>query len=186
MTPTETKCLDAFPVWLRTLGDDAELLGRSLSEQKHLTANARNLIAGSLNYLFKVLDLIPDGVDDIGYLDDAFVLRVAASLAIKDGGVRPEMGDSEKKGLERLAADADLVREFLSQDFGRLEGYVNGLRRAAARGRTVDDILDDDAVLDAFTSEVRAFARGYSPPTFTRETRTLVKLRAFFDAKLPQ
>ncbi|MEZ4389467.1 MAG: hypothetical protein R3A48_00115 [Polyangiales bacterium] len=31
---------------------------------------------------------------------------------------------------------------------------------------------------------MKAFARGYSTPGFAREAKNLIKLRAFFDAKL--
>ncbi len=80
MSETESKYLDTFPNWLRTLGTDAQELGEAL-EAKGMPSDARECIAGGLNYLFKSLDLIPDGIDDIGYLDDAFVLRVSADLA---------------------------------------------------------------------------------------------------------
>ena len=74
------KYLDTFPNWLRNLGHDAEELSELLTEST-VAQDAREAVAGGLNYLFKSLDLIPDGIDDIGYLDDAFVLRVAADLA---------------------------------------------------------------------------------------------------------
>jgi hypothetical protein len=33
---------------------------------------------------------------------------------------------------------------------------------------------------------VRGFAKAYQPPGFSREEKNLIKLRAFFDAKLPK
>src|SRR5690606_35992489 len=71
---------EAFPVWLRTLGEDVEELA-SLLDDASLGEEARESVAGGLNYLFKSLDLIPDGVEHLGYLDDCFVIRVAAELA---------------------------------------------------------------------------------------------------------
>ncbi len=37
---------------------------------------SRRYATAGLNYIFKSLDLIPDGIDDIGFCDDAFVIRV--------------------------------------------------------------------------------------------------------------
>lgn len=175
--------LDTFPAWLRSLGDDAEELGGIVSEQD-VPEGPRQMIAGGLNYLFKSLDLIPDGIDDIGYLDDAFVLRVAAELAIQE-----DVGDLEPgklRTLNRLATDADTVREFLGKDFARLSDYVKGLRKGAARGRSVIDIVRDQGTQSAFLSDVSGFGKSYQAPSFAREEKNLVKLRAFFDAKLPK
>lgn len=183
MSEGQAKYLDTFPAWLRTLGDDAERLG-SLLEGDGLSESSREAVAGGLNYLFKSLDLIPDGIDDIGYLDDAFVLRVAADLAARDES--SDLDAATLKVLGDLANDCDLIREFLGDNYARLEGYVRGLRRGAARGRSVADILADSGVRGELLSDVRGFAKSYAAPSFTREEKNLLKLRAFFDAKLPK
>lgn len=182
MAETESKYLDTFPAWLRSLGDDAEKLGGLLGEGG-LAGGAQESIAGGLNYLFKSLDLIPDGIDDIGYLDDAFVLRVAAELAAADddGG-----SATAAQALGALANECELVRDFLGKDYVRLESYVKGLRKGAARGRSVADILGDSGVREEFLGDVRGFAKTYEAPAFAREEKNLIKLRAFFDAKLPK
>ena len=178
----QAKYLDTFPAWLRALGEDAEKLGSTL-EGAGLNDAARESVAGGLNYLFKSLDLIPDGIDDIGYLDDAFVLRVAADLAVAaDDGKSADA----LRAIGPLANDADVVREFLGKDYARLESYVKGLKKGAARGRSVTDILGDKTVQGEFLSDVRGFAKTYAPPSFGREERNLIKLKAFFDAKLPK
>lgn len=183
MSDVSARCLDTFPQWLRTLGSDAEALV-ALVGDANVPDAARRSIAGGLNYLFKSLDLIPDGIDDIGYLDDAFVLRVAVKLAEAED---LSSLSSELRGpLERLSQDAALIKEFLGDNYTRLETYTSGLRRGAARGRSVDEILGDTHVLGEFTSDVRAFARNYQPPSFAREEKNLIKMKAFFDAKLPK
>jgi uncharacterized membrane protein YkvA (DUF1232 family) len=96
-----------------------------------------------LNYLFKSLDLIPDGLEDLGFIDDAFVLRVAAALVSE--------GDRDADGvLVTLAADAALISEFLGADYARLERYVEKLADGSARGRSVAQILEDSAVRTDF------------------------------------
>jgi uncharacterized membrane protein YkvA (DUF1232 family) len=179
----DAKCLDTFPQWLRSLGDDGEGLLELITHQAVPDA-ARRVLAGGLNYLFKSLDLIPDGIDDIGYLDDAFVLRVAASQAMRENLDKVEAEKLAK--VARLSNDVDLLEKFLDKEFGRLEAYVLGLRKGAARGRSVEDIVSNPTVLAEFASDVRGFARSYAAPSFSREQKNLIKLRAFFDAKLPR
>jgi uncharacterized membrane protein YkvA (DUF1232 family) len=182
MSDNEVKYLDAFGGWLRTLGEDAELLGSVLAAPD-VSAPARQAAAGGLNYLFKSLDLIPDGIDDIGYLDDAFVLRVAAAQANHEGG---PVDAVQRDAIARLAEEDALVRDFLGDAYGRLEKYVTGLRTGAARGRTVQEIVNSARMLEEFLSDVKGFASSYQPPSFSRDPKNLIKLRAFFDAKLPR
>ena len=173
--------LDTFPSWLKSLGDDVQAVAATLRDAG-LPEGARRYAAGSVNYLFKSLDLIPDGIEDIGFLDDAFVLRVSAAQAVA-GGVGEGAGAAV---LKRLAADADLLRAFLGDDYKRLEAYTKSLSKGASRGRTVDDILADNAVRDALISEVSGWAESYQVPTFARDDKTLVKLKGFLDSKLPK
>jgi hypothetical protein len=174
----DPRYLEVFPQWLRSLGEDAGAVGELLAPDTVGDEAARSLVSG-LNYIFKSLDLIPDGIDDLGYLDDAFVLRVACSFA---GEARPEA----KKGVvQRLSDDARAVKDFLAEDYPRLEAYVKDLRKGAARGRTVEEIVTDAAIRGQFVQEVRTWAASYRVPSFTRDQKTLVKLKAFLNAKLP-
>lgn len=177
-TESDAVFLETFPAWLRSLGDDAEAMADALAAPLP-DAGLRALVAG-LNYVFKSVDLIPDGIDDIGYLDDAFVLRIACAQVLA-------AGESEHPSrVGALAGEAEQVRAFLGADYARLDAYVTHLRRTAARGRSVDEILSNDAVRAEFVADVKAFARGYTTPGFAREPKNLIKLRAFFDAKLPR
>jgi uncharacterized membrane protein YkvA (DUF1232 family) len=178
MSDSDETFLDAFGAWLRALGRDAELLGAVLAEAD-IDDAARKAAAGGLNYLFKSLDLIPDGIDDIGYLDDAFVLRVAAAQAVAAHA-------NVSKETAQLAADNELVKKYLGPIYARLDGYVTGLHTGAARGRTVQDILASNDVLEEFLEDVKGFAAEYQAPSFSRDPKNLIKLRAFFDAKLPK
>lgn len=180
MTELQTRCLDTFPEWLRALAADATDLSKVLGSTS-APESARRYVAGGLNYLFKSLDLIPDGIEDLGFLDDAFVLRVAAALALAEAPAVRE----EAPVVARLAGDSKLVAELLGKDYARLEAYVKGLTKGAARGRTVDEILADESVRGAFLSEVSGWAASYAAPTFARDEKNLVKLQSFLSAKLP-
>ena len=177
MTDTETKCLDTFPEWLRTLSADAGDLADIIGDTG-VSEGQRTYAAAALNYVFKSLDLIPDGIEDLGYLDDAFVLRVACALAAKDEGKTAPI-------IERLAQDAELIANLLGGDYLRLENYVNKLKGGAARGRTVGEIISDEAIQRDFMNEVRGWATSYEAPSFNKDEKNLVKLKSFLSAKLP-
>jgi uncharacterized membrane protein YkvA (DUF1232 family) len=178
MVELQARCLDAFPNWLRSLADDARALAKLLDEPA-LPQPARRRIAAALNYLFKSLDLIPDGIEDLGFVDDAFVFRVSAEQALQEASA------ASNETLRRLADDAKLIAEFLEADAARLSAYVRALEHAAVRGRSVDQIVSDASVRAELGREVVAWADGYGPPTFTRDAKSLVKLKSFLSAKLP-
>ena len=180
MTETEQKCLETFPEWLRMLATDATDLAAAVGREDAPEAVRRYAAAG-LNYLFKSLDLIPDGIEDLGYHDDAIVLRVAASLAISEA----PQAEKEAPEVARLAQDTTLIRDLLGEDYKRLETYVGRLKGGAARGRSVDDILTDDAVRRDFLNEVNGWASSYEGPSFSKDEKNLVKLKSFLSAKLP-
>ena len=177
MTTLDSRCLEAFPGWLKSLAEDAQTLA-SLLEQSEASPAAQRSAASALNYLFKSLDLIPDGLEDLGFIDDAFVLRVAAAMVSE--------GERDATGvLQKLADDAALISEFLGPDYARLERYVQKLADGSARGRSVAQILDDSAVRADFVREVLQWATTYASPSFARDTRSLVKLKSFLGTRLP-
>jgi uncharacterized membrane protein YkvA (DUF1232 family) len=177
MTTLDSRCLEAFPAWLKSLAEDAQKLA-GLLEHAEASPAAQRGAASALNYLFKSLDLIPDGLEDLGFIDDAFVLRVAATQVGE--------GDRDADGvLLTLAADASLISEFLGDDYPRLERYVQKLESGSARGRSVEQILEDAALRADFVREVRQWAAGYAPPSIARDTRSLVKLKSFLATRLP-
>lgn len=184
MSDLTDKCLDTFPKWLRSLGEDVEAV-LAVAEVDGLDDGARRQLVAGINYLFKSLDLIPDGIDDIGYLDDAFVVRVSANLVEEKG--MDGVPEDTAKAIKTLSEDVALVKEFLGDEtYDRLIRYTVELKKGAARGRAVDDIVTSPDVFREFSSEVRSFAKGYECPSFAREEKNLIKLRAFFVAKLPR
>ncbi len=177
----DPRYLEVFPQWLRSLGDDARAVADTVAASAKDDASTRCLISG-LNYIFKSLDLIPDGIDDLGFLDDAFVLRVASAQAAGEGAAA---ADGKRGIVDRLTEDARAIKDFLGADYGRLETYVAALRKGAARGRTVEEIATDSGIREQFLQEVRAWSGSYQVPSFTRDQKTLVKLKSFLNAKLP-
>lgn len=182
MNDLDSRCLDAFPEWLRLLGVDARAMAVILADEG-VPESVRRNAAVALNYLFKSLDLIPDGIEDLGYIDDAFVFRVVAAGARESGG--GAVAEEAKAVLERLASEVALVREFLGDDYGRLAVYIRGLEGINVRGRSVDDVLKDPDILRQFVAEARTWSDCYVTPAFARDEKNLVKLRSFMHAKLP-
>jgi uncharacterized membrane protein YkvA (DUF1232 family) len=184
MNDINTKFLDIFPRWLRSLGDDVRTIINTAAD-RGMDKAVRGYLVGGVNYLFKSLDLIPDGIDDIGYIDDAFVLRLSVKAALEGdiGSLDPEL----RSRLEVLAGDVADIEEFLPPEvFRRLDTYTRNLKNGAARGRMVDEIVESSRMFQELADEANAFVQGFSSPSFSRDEKNLIKLTAFLEAKLPK
>jgi len=87
--------------------------------------------------------------------------------------------------LVQLARDAVDISEFLAADAERLAEYVSGLRIVSVRGRSPSDIVAEENLGGQLAEEIASWAESYACPTFLRDEKTLVKLKAFFATKLP-
>ena len=178
MDDTSREALNSLPEWLRSLADDLTAVAGLLKDAQ-LSEQLRLWVAGAVGYVFKSVDLIPDGIDDLGYLDDAFILRIAAARALED-----DPDGAAPAPLPQLAEGLSLIERLLGSDFARLEDFVSGLRIAVVRGKSPSDIVQDHAIAEQVCEEVAAFARGYVSPPFLQDERTLIKLKSFLSAKL--
>ncbi|MCP4675173.1 MAG: DUF1232 domain-containing protein [Deltaproteobacteria bacterium] len=184
MSDINDKCLEVFPTWLESLGNDVQTILDVLKGEE-LEDETRRYLTGGINYLFKSLDLIPDGVDDLGYLDDAFILRLCTKAALEGetGSIDKELVDK----LNVLVGDIDIIKELLEDELlGRLDKYARKLKTGAARGRMVDEIVEQSSVFQEFATETKNFIAEYSTPGFSKDEKNLIRLKAFFDAKLPK
>lgn len=172
--------LDLFPSWLRTLASDVQALTPGLCDDR-LETEERIWIASAINYVLRSVDLIPDGIEDLGFLDDAFVLRCAAFEVARQQGTSASLHPI----LADLARDAVDINAFLAEDAGRLSEYVSGLRIVSVRGRTPSAIVEDENLSRQVAEEATSWAESYICPTFSRDEKTLVKLKAFLKTKLP-
>ena len=113
------------------------------------------------------------------------MLRLSVKAAL-EGDTGPL--DKELLGrLEVLAKDVEVLEEFLAPElFKRLDTYSRNLKNGAARGRMVEDIVESSDVYHELSQEAFAFVQGFDAPSFSRDEKNLIKLTAFFEAKLPK
>lgn len=170
----ETEFLEIFRAWLVRLPKDAELMSEALIDEG-LSREAKIALASGLNYLFKSLDLIDDGILALGLLDDAFVLRLVAAY----------LPDQSPESLGALRKEGETAKEFLGELAPRFHRYLESLVDIRVRGREPAEIVDDPELTAEFLGEVRSFALRYECPDFPGESTALVKFRSFLAAKLP-
>jgi hypothetical protein len=181
VTLTDPKFLPAFAAWLRAMGEDvlsfANLLGMPEAPVRFRLAAAEGLQG-----LLRLVDLVPEGIEALGYLEGAFALRVIAERALAES---PEPVHTEADGrVPRLAADAALVAEFLGDDLPRFrEAWLSPAATTRA-GRAASDLLDDDELRHDVQRQAREWVEHYHAPELGEGPEELVKIEAFFRTRL--
>lgn len=176
----EERALSAFETWTRGLAGDAKAVATALVQtqaSEPASEPARVALAAGLNYLIKSLDLIDDGIEGLGYLDDALILRLSVAAAVRLGAADED--------LIEMAKDTGLIREALGDLFPRLERYAGSLSELTVRGRSALEIVREATQQEELVAELRSWASRYEPPAFLKDEKSLVTLHAFLDTKLP-
>lgn len=193
---TDSKYLPAFDGWLRTMGEDVLSLA-NLLEAVDAPRPFRQASAQALQYLLRSAVLIPEGLEALGYLEGAFAFRVIAQRALVEGSGNSSMEGATPDGPEaadrveqsegrvpRLAADVELIREFLGEDMPRLLELALAPAATTRAGRAAADLLDDDELRGTTLHEARQWVERYRAPTLRATDEEHVMLRSFFRTRL--
>ncbi len=171
----EQKFLPTFAGWLGALGEDVLSLANLLSSPE-APEPFRLVSAQALESLLRAAELIPEGLENLGYLEQAFIFRLLARRAVSES---PELGSEGR--VPRLAAEAEWVDAFIADDLAALSelAFVE-----ARRGRPAGQLLEDEEARAEVLREARAWVEGYRAPELGDGAEELVKLRAFFRTRL--
>ena len=176
MDPNAARRLEVFSLWLKTLPADVRAMASLLSPRE--PESVRVYVASALTYLTRNLDLIPDGIEGIGYLDDAFVIRTASALAVEHVGV------GAPTSLRRLAQDNDVVKSFLGAEYGRFRIYVMGLRDYVSKGRSAVQVAANDELSRGIAAEAVEWCGEYKESPLKKDPAELERLGTFLRSKL--
>ena len=120
---------------------------------------ARKLLVGGLSYVIDTWDMFPDHYRGVGLADDALVLRVVSSLALRAG--------ASHRGLQHLAGDLAVVRTLLGDLADPLEQFCAALPARTFGNRTVATILADPDVRAVFEGDLNRLAKKQQPVKIT-------------------
>lgn len=181
---TDPKFSAAFTGWLRVMGEDvlslANLLDAPDAPRPHRVAAAE-----ALNGLVRLVAIIPEGIEALGYLEGAFAFRVIAEHALA-GSPEPDAGAAEGADgrVPRLAADAALVTEFLGDDLPRFREIWLAPEATSRAGRAASELLEDEALRHEVLRDAREWVERYQAPELGDGPEELVKIESFFRTRL--
>jgi uncharacterized membrane protein YkvA (DUF1232 family) len=173
--------IDVFKSWAETIRADVDAL-KALLESTKADAHGRKLAAVALSYLVSRMDLIPDWNEGIGVIDDVMVLRVCAQLS---QGHDHHVATSAEVVLDRMANEADAIGKFLGGPlYDKLKSYCAKLVDTSVRGRTPQQLVDDDAKRKALYTEVEDEIKKTVPIVINDPVDAELRLKAYLTHKL--
>lgn len=180
--PSDTEFKQAFVAWLAGLGGEARELSALLAREEAPPGLLR-FAAETLNQLLYAVDLIPEGIEGLGYLEALFGVRL---LARELSEAEPDSVSADPHGtVRRLAREAGLVRSFLGEDDeGRLLALARAQSEKRVRGRSVTELLEVPEARSAALEEAQGWAEEYRPPQFGTGSHDLVRLLSFLRTRV--
>jgi uncharacterized membrane protein YkvA (DUF1232 family) len=174
--------IDVFKSWAETIRQDIDAF-KALLESGKAEEKARKLAGGALQYLVSKMDLIPNWNEGIGVIDDVMVLRVCAALS-QDTDRGPLAGTAEA-GLERMANQADKIKEFLGGPiYDKLKSYCAKLGELKVRGATPSTLMTEETARKSLYAALDEELEKTVPIVINDPTDAELRLKAYLTHKL--
>lgn len=175
--------MNAVKEWVETIREDIEAV-KEVVDSADADVKARRYAAAGLNYLVTRMDLVADWHESVGLMDDVFVLRICADLASQHG-LGDGLSASATAAVGRLVNESDAVEGVLGADLtARLRTYCARLGDDAVRGRTPDQIVEDEGARAALYKEIEADLLRMPPAAFADPEALLAKFKSYLHHKL--
>lgn len=175
--------VDAIKGWLSTYREDVIQL-RDVMLSDAPSPRARQVLAGVLSYQLRKMDVAPDWVPEIGFVDDAMVLRAGAAVFKANNALA--LPPDQEQVIERLHQQNQTVEAILGERYEALYDRVRGLMERRIHGRTPEEILDDPQRRTSFLKELEGFLERYQVPAIPYPETFHRQLLSYMGAKLQE
>jgi uncharacterized membrane protein YkvA (DUF1232 family) len=130
--------------WLVSLPTDLKILVEMVGDDE-LDMRARSLAVGTIVYILAPIDLIPEKVPVLGYVDDAIILHIAVAIAVQ---IDPDRGRYYREKYPQTFGELDqqieLLRETLGSLYSWLTALVENLTKRRFRGQSAEDVVSSE------------------------------------------
>jgi uncharacterized membrane protein YkvA (DUF1232 family) len=174
--------IEVFKSWADTIRQDIDA-HKALLESGKADADSRKLAGAALLYMVSRMDLIPDWNEGIGVIDDVMILRVCAQLS--EGHARGALPSATEVSLSRMSNDAEKIKDFLGGGiYDKLKSYCAKLSDQAVRGRTPQQLIDEEASRKALYVELDDELKKTVPIVINDAADAELRLKAYLTHKL--
>lgn len=149
---------ETLVTWIKSLPTDLKILIEMVGDD-NLDMSARTLAAGVLVYIMAPIDLIPDSVPVLGYVDDVVVLHIAVAAILQLDQERTEF--YREKYVEAIGAideQMELVMRALGALYSWLLAFVENLRQRRYKGKSSEETVRSEKAREDILDDAMIFA----------------------------
>jgi len=161
--------------WLIDLGVNAQLFNE-LAGDEALPTWVRSLVTGVLLYLNAPVDLIPDKLPLIGFVDDMLVMIVSLVIIVpKIPEERLTYYRQKYEAVEKIGEYEHILKSTLGILWERLTRFVETLQNRTYKNKTTEEVAQSAELREALFDETMVYIAnlGLDPETLDKESKLL-------------
>lgn len=144
--------------WLTSLPTDIKIL-IEMAGDNDLDLGARSLAVGTIVYVLSPIDLIPEKVPVLGYIDDVIILHMSVAAIV---GIDPERGahyrEKYPQVFESLDQHIGLLQDTLGALYSWIMALVERLKERRYQGRSPEDVAASENLQEELFDEAMEYA----------------------------
>jgi uncharacterized membrane protein YkvA (DUF1232 family) len=148
---------DLLTKWLRSLPTDVKIVVKMIGDDE-LDMKARTLAVGTVLYILSPIDLIPDIIPVLGYIDDAIIMRIVLVVITEIDPERaiyyrvkyPEM-------FEPLERQIQILKETLGALYSWLRAIIDRLPKRHFHGKPAEEVVNSKDAQEEMFDEVMEY-----------------------------
>jgi uncharacterized membrane protein YkvA (DUF1232 family) len=146
--------------WIVSLPIDIKILIEMIGDNQ-LDMKARSLAVGTIAYLIAAIDMIPDTIPALGYVDDVLVLHIALAIILQ---IDPERAEHYREKYPSTIGAIDEQVQLLTDTLGALyswlKAFVENLSRRGYKGQSAEEAAQSEETREEIFDDAMIFAAG--------------------------
>ena len=144
--------------WLQSLPTDIKILIEMIRDDE-LDLNARSVAVGVVIYILAPIDLIPEKIPILGYIDDVIILHIGLMVILEMDSVRAQYyREKYSDTFVVLDQQIELLRTTLGALYTWLKALVDKLQNRRYHGKTADEVTASEQIQDEMFDEAMEYA----------------------------
>lgn len=144
--------------WLKSLPTDLKILIEMIGDDD-LDLKARSSAVGIIIYILSPIDLIPEKIPILGYIDDVIILRIALAVILEIDANRAEYyREKYPETFDVLDEQIVLLKQTLGALYSWLKALVEKLPKRRFHGKSAEDVASSEQSREEMFDEVMEYA----------------------------
>ena len=152
-----TSFFDLLTNWLISLPTDVKILIEMIGDDA-LEMKARTLAVGTVVYILTPIDLIPDKLAVLGYIDDVIILRIVLAVITEIDPDRAKYYRVKYPAtFESLEQQIQILKETLGALYSWLRTLIDRLPKRRYQGKPAEEIVNSEETQEEMFDETMEY-----------------------------